>query len=42
MMVVSDTNVISELIRPQPHPAVLERDRWPDACGLALINPWDE
>lgn len=37
-----DTNVVSELMRPEPHTAVLA---WIDAefrhCGIALVNPWE-
>ena len=43
MDILLDTNVVSELMKPQPDPAVATRNvRDFDYVGLEIINPWDE
>lgn len=42
MQYLLDTNVLSELVRPQPHPSVLERFQMhADACALSSVV-WHE
>jgi predicted nucleic acid-binding protein len=37
-MIVLDTNVLGETLRPQPEARVLD---WPyEAAGLKVIDPW--
>jgi predicted nucleic acid-binding protein len=37
-----DTNIPSELVRPQPEPKVTRNTKDFDGLGVALLNPWLE